>query len=84
LAHDFHEIYKYAYGRLTEAEFSKNMEAVDEVIELMETLLEGWQKVPEVPPPPQEAEKKIYTGLTYGRDGQKLDYSESESEGYTA
>jgi flagellar biosynthetic protein FliS len=78
----------------TEAAFA----AVKEVAELMEILLEGWRKtalnadaeaaentagagqpaIPDAPP-------KVYTGLTYGRDGQANEYiDENKDRGYMA
>jgi hypothetical protein len=92
LAHDFYDIYRHVNGLLVSAQFSPDGEtaakAVAEARELLETLLVGWQdaekQVAELPPVAGNA-PKVYSGLTYGRDGEPDEYiDDSNKKGYMA
>ena len=94
LSHDFYEIYNYSYKLLCDVHFSSDSEAacnaVKEVAELMEMLLVGWRECAEkadaegIEQPSTEA-PKVYTGLTYGKDGQANEYiDEDKDRGYMA
>jgi len=101
LSQDFYEIYSYSYKLLCDVHFSSDTEAacavVKEVIELMEMLLVGWRDCAEK----ADAEgistaegakttegggvPKVYSGLTYGKDGQANEYiDEDKDRGYMA
>ncbi|MCL2577309.1 MAG: flagellar protein FliS [Defluviitaleaceae bacterium] len=92
ISHDFYEIYNFSYKLLSDVHFLSDIEAacaaVKEVAELMEILLEGWRDAAEK----NEAEAaatddttKIYSGLTYGRDGNANEYiDENKDRGYMA
>ncbi|MDR0271717.1 MAG: flagellar protein FliS [Clostridiales bacterium] len=87
LSHDFYEIYKYSYKLLCDVIFSADTEAacsaLKEVAELMETLLVGWRDVLDKTPVVEAAEAaapKVYTGLTYGRDGQANEYIDENND----
>ena len=93
LANDFYEIYRYVYQLITDAEFTRDQAAAEaslnEAIELMQTLLAGWQelesKIPDSPPVPGDGAPVVYSGLTYGRDGQAQEYiAEDEGRGFMA
>ncbi|MCL2386460.1 MAG: flagellar protein FliS [Defluviitaleaceae bacterium] len=92
ISQDFYEIYNYSYKLLCDVHFSSDSEAacaaIKEVAEHMEMLLVGWRDAAEksahVPPASGEA-PKVYTGLTYGRDGQANEYiDENKDRGYMA
>lgn len=94
LSHDFYEIYKYTYKLLSDISFTQDKDTAHNTIaetkELMTLLLEGWQKAAESdaateePPVASEA-PKVYTGLTYGKNGQAEEYIDESSErGYMA
>jgi flagellin-specific chaperone FliS len=86
LSHNFHALYTYAYGRLSEVHFSQGdnaQEAISECLEIVEPLLDSWRKVDEAAPP-APAGPVVYSGLTYGRDGKKEDYTQDESGGFLA
>jgi len=81
LALGFYEIYRYAYKRLSDIHYTldpqKACDAVEEVLELMDTLLKGWQDAAskaENDVPQTGDAPKVYTGLTYGRDGNANEY----------
>lgn len=93
LSMDFYEIYDYSYKSLCNVHFSSDgnaaCSAVKEIIELMEMLLVGWRDVKEKNASAGEGETddapKVYTGLTYGKDGQANEYiDESKDRGYMA
>ena len=91
LSHDFYDIYSYAFGKLSSAssaaDIATAIDATDEVAELMETLLKGWRETAKNEPPAPENENtpKVYTGLTYGRDGKADEYiDEGKNRGYMA
>ena len=94
ISHDFYEIYKYNYKRLSDVSFTKDNLAAQEVVseakELMSTLLEGWKKVAEsdaanAESPVASDAPKVYTGLTYGKGGQAEEYiAEDTGRGYMA
>lgn len=93
ISQEFYEIYNYAYKLLCDIHFSSDVEAacsaVKEVAELMETLLIGWRDVAEKSDDSSmetgEAVPKIYTGLTYGRNGSANEYiDEDKDRGYMA
>jgi len=91
IAHDFYEIYNYVYKLLCNVQFSSDGKAacvaLKEVSELMEILLEGWRDTAEKADnlPPASEGPKVYTGLTYGRDGQANEYiDENKDRGYMA
>ena len=71
LAKDFNEIYRYMYGKLCEGN-----PPVEEVIELLEILLVGWQDVEKQAEALDTGKPKVYSGLTYGRDGKPIEYDE--------
>jgi len=88
LSHDFYEIYKYTYKRLSDVSFTQDKAAAQEVIsesrELMSMLLEGWRKAAEsdaatIEPPVASEAPKVYTGLTYGKGGQAEEYIDEDS-----
>ena len=91
LATDFNDIYRYVYKRLCDVHFSSEAsacaKAVDEAVEILETLLVGWRDVEkqvESLPPADSGNPKVYSGLTYGRDGQAKEYvNEGEGRSYT-
>jgi len=80
-AHEFEAIYSYAYQRLSDVHYTldtaKALEVTDEMIEIMSALLKGWRetasKTDEESPWANEI-PKVYTGLTYGRNGQAQEY----------
>jgi len=90
LSQDFYEIYKYAYKLLSDIMFSSDIEAaclaVKEVAELMELLLAGWRDAAEKHIPEATTDTtKVYSGLTYGRDGNANEYiDENKDRGYMA
>ena len=95
LSQDFYEIYSYSYKLLCDVHFSSDTEAacavVKEVIELMEMLLAGWRDCAEkadaegISAASDESIPKVYTGLTYGKDGQANEYvDEDKDRGYMA
>ena len=93
MSFDFYEIYKYIYKHLSNVAFASNKSvahtAVSESLELIEILLEGWRDVAtgvakELPPVATIA-PKVYSGLTYGKDGQAQEYiDEDTNRGYMA
>ena len=93
-SHDFYEIYKYTYKRLSDISFTRDENAAKEVIaeakELMQMLLEGWRAAAEsdaatADAPIASEAPKVYTGLTYGKGGQAEEYIEQDSgRGYMA
>jgi len=93
MSFDFYEIYKYIYKHLSDVAFASNKSAahaaVTDSLELIEILLEGWRDVAtgvakELPPVATIA-PKVYSGLTYGKDGQAQEYIEEDSNrGYMA
>ena len=94
ISHDFNEIYMYAYKLLCDVSFSTDSEvafkAISEVEEHIEELLKGWRVAEtsdaanEAPPVDGES-PKVYTGLTYGKDGKAEEYiSEDTGRGYMA
>ena len=94
LSHDFYEIYKYTYKRLSDISFTKDEATAKEVLaeskENMDALLEGWRKASEsdaaVAEAPVASEApKVYTGLTYGKGGKAEEYiAEDDGRGYMA
>ncbi|MCL2049199.1 MAG: flagellar protein FliS [Defluviitaleaceae bacterium] len=91
LSHDFYQIYSYAYKLLCDVHFSSDKEmackTAGEVAELMEMLLVGWRDCAEKNAEAAEAAEspKVYTGLTYGKDGQANEYiQEDKDRGYMA
>jgi flagellin-specific chaperone FliS len=99
LSQDFYDIYNYCYKLLCDVHFSRDTEAacaaIKEVREHMETLLTGWRDAEEKSGTEgltvseavtaNEAAPKVYTGLTYGRDGQAQEYiDENKDRGYMA
>jgi flagellin-specific chaperone FliS len=92
LSHDFYDIYNYCYKLLCDVHFSSDKETacntVKEVIELMEMLLIGWRDCAEKADTAETAEggvPKVYTGLTYGKDGLANEYiDEDKDRGYMA
>jgi flagellin-specific chaperone FliS len=93
VSHDFYEIYSYSYKLLSDVQFSVDIEAAcgacKEVSEHMEVLLAGWRDAAEKSdssPVESEVETpKVYTGLTYGRDGNANEYiDENKDRGYMA
>ena len=89
-AHDFYEIYKYTYKLLSDARFNGCREAaslnVAEATELMQMLLDGWRETAEKTESETAANApKVYSGLTYGRDGNANEYiEENKDRGYMA
>jgi len=93
MSFDFYEIYKYIYKQLSDVAFASNAvaahTAVSDSLELIEILLFGWRDVAagvakEFPPVAAVA-PKVYSGLTYGRDGQAQEYIDEDSNrGYMA
>jgi flagellar biosynthetic protein FliS len=92
VSHDFYEIYSYSYKLLCDVHFTSDMEAafavVKEVAELMEMLLAGWRETAEKADAELASNSeapKVYTGLTYGRDGMANEYiDEDKDRGYMA
>jgi len=92
LALGFYKIYSYANQQLSDIHYTLDNEkavvAVDEILELMQTLLEGWRKTAEKEvnsAPVGGAAPKVYSGLTYGRDGNANEYiDEGSDRGYMA
>ena len=89
LSQEFHDIYRYSYKLLSDVHFSSDMKAacaaVKEVLELMQMLLEGWRETAEKHDTTESDAPKVYTGLTYGRDGQANEYIEENTDrGYMA
>jgi len=92
LANDFYGIYDYAFKRLSDIHYTldaeKAISCTTEILEIMEALLKGWRETAskhsdeapwagEVP--------KVYTGLTYGRDGQANEHvDDNASRGFMA
>ena len=93
MSFEFYEIYKYIYKQLSDVSFASNKSmaqvAVSESLELIEILLAGWRDVAmgvakELPPVATIA-PKVYSGLTYGKDGQAQEYiDEDTNRGYMA
>jgi len=93
MSFDFYEIYKYIYKQLSDVAFASKKSvaqvAVNESLELVEILLAGWRDVAtgvakELPPVATIA-PKVYSGLTYGKDGQAEEYiDEDTNRGYMA
>lgn len=94
LSHDFYEIYRYVFKCLSDISFSRDKATAQRVVaearELMEMLLEGWIKAAEsdaaqTGSPVAGEAPKVYTGLTYGKDGQAEEYiAEDTGRGYMA
>ncbi|MCL2187140.1 MAG: flagellar protein FliS [Defluviitaleaceae bacterium] len=94
LAHDFYEVYKYVNQLLNTAHFSRDeaesKKASAEAQELLETLLVGWKdaenQVAALDLPPVAGDSPtIYSGLTYGRDGQADEYiDDGDKKGFMA
>jgi flagellin-specific chaperone FliS len=90
ISQDFYEIYNYSYKLLCDVHFSSDKEAacsaVKEVAEHMETLLTGWRDAAEkIASGVAEGDSpKVYSGLTYGRDGQANEYIDENNRGYMA
>ena len=91
LSHDFHEIYSYIYKHLSDIHFTRDNEkataVLHEMIDLVEILLAGWRDASDknpVEPTTNGDAPKVYSGLTYGRDGQAQEYMEDEGKGYMA
>jgi len=91
LANDFYAIYDYAYKRLSDTHYTldnaKAAEVTDEIIEIMSELLKGWQDAAaKTDDAPMAGEApKVYSGLTYGRDGQANEYvDDGAGRGYMA
>ena len=91
---DFNEIYSYVYQLLCNINFTSDearaFAVLDECKEHMEVLLEGWRKAAEsaeaqIEPAVAGEAPKVYTGLTYGKDGKAEEYiSEDTGRGYMA
>ena len=87
LSHDFYEIYKYSYKLLNEAYFSLKPKPVEEVLELMNILLEGWRDAEKQNIPQGEKDNAlphVYAGLTYNKDGLAEFVDEDEGRGFKA
>jgi len=91
LSHDFYDIYSYTFGMLASAAAAATVqsaeEAVSEAEELMGMLLKGWQETAEKEPdePQDPNAPKVYSGLTYGKDGKPNEYiDEDKNRGYMA
>ena len=94
VSHDFYEIYKYTYKRLSDISFTRDENVAKEVLaeskENMQTLLDGWRVAAESDAAASEAPvaneaPKVYTGLTYGKGGKAEEYiAEDTSRGYMA
>lgn len=85
IARDFYEIYQYCFKLLSDVRFSSDTEAacsaVKEVAELMEILLVGWRDTAQKADTYVASEApKVYTGLTYGRDGNANEYIEENTD----
>ena len=86
LALGFYEIYKYIYKRISDVHYTldtkKAIEALNEVLELLNTLLIGWQETAKKEPqeePQGGNAPKVYAGLTYSKNGQANEYVEESS-----
>ena len=90
ISQDFYEIYNYCYKLLCDVHFSQDGEAacsaLKEVAELVEILLTGWRDTAEKADTyvESDAAPKVYAGLTYGKDGQAVEYIENNDRGYMA
>ncbi|MCL1884566.1 MAG: flagellar protein FliS [Defluviitaleaceae bacterium] len=99
VSHDFYEIYNYSYKLLCDIHFSSDTEAacsaVKEAREHLSVLLEGWRETAEKADaeaaelgensPKSDGVPKIYTGLTYGKNGMANEYiDENKDRGYMA
>lgn len=92
LSLDFYEIYNYSYKLLCDVHFSDTETAipvVKEVAELMDMLLAGWRDAAEKADASGETvaegeAPKVYTGLTYGKDGKANEYIDENNRGYMA
>ena len=90
LSFDFYELYKYVYGVLSHIHPSKDekkvLESLDEVIGITESLKKAWRELADKTreePVPDDA-PKIYTGLTYDKDGKATDYFDETKKGIEA
>ena len=92
ISFDFYELYKYVYGLLCDVQHSndekKVNKALDESAEIVESLASAWRaladKTNEEPPVDFGEGPKIYSGLTYGKDGKANEYIDQTAGGYKA
>ena len=91
LSFDFYELYKYVYGLLCDVQQSgdvkKVAKALDEAIEIVENLTKAWKELAgKTDEEPLEADDgpKIYSGLTYDKDGKATEYFDEPAGGFKA
>ncbi|MCL2216209.1 MAG: flagellar protein FliS [Defluviitaleaceae bacterium] len=92
LANDFYGLYDYAYRLLSDNHYTldtaKALAATDEVMAMMTELLKGWREAASktLDEAPWAGEiPKVYSGLTYGRDGQANEYvDDGKGRGFMA
>ena len=90
LSFDFYELYKYVYGILSDIHPSKDEAkinaALEEAIGITTNLGKAWKELAEKTSeePVKDDEPKIYTGLTYDKDGKVTDYFEDTKRGLQA
>ena len=86
---DFYELYKYVYGLLCDVQQSGDNEKVSkalvETIEIVGNLTKAWRELADKTdeePLETEDSPKIYTGLTYDKDGKPAEYVDETSGGF--
>ena len=91
ISFDFYELYKYVYGLLCDVQQSSDEQKVAKALgdaeEIVEGLTKAWReladKTDEEPLQTEEG-PKIYSGLTYDKDGKATEYIDDSSGGYRA
>jgi len=64
IAKNLHAIYAYAYRRVSEADVSKDMSAIDEIIGIFEELRDAWEEISK--PKARPALKHQAQGMAFG------------------
>lgn len=89
IAQELYELYLYANERLNKAFFARDSASAQEILEMFQTLLEGWLAIENTPDDrivanaPEDA-PQIFAGLTYGKDGLSEYIPEDEGRGFKA
>ena len=90
ISHDFYKVYEYTYKLLCDVQQSNDkptvIKALDEAVEIINEFAAAWRKLADqtVEEPIEEDAPKIYTGLTYDKDGKATEYIEEPTGGYKA
>ena len=91
ISFDFYELYKYVYGLLCDVQQSSDEQkvatALIEAAEIIESLAKAWRELADKTneePLDNEGSPKIYSGLTYDKDGKATEYIDDPSGGFRA